>query len=594
MRTGWRAFLRTPSAARTRQGSRAIAYGYDPAGNITSRTYPDGTVASYTFDANERLDTVRTGLRTTDYDYDVAGNLTETAYPNGWKDTRDYDRAGRLDLLETAKAGGVLNSFDYTRDGVGNPVSIASIGLMDQQVQDPESGDWTSAPTPDETTFFSYDALYRLTGACINAACDAGPSEFVSYSYDGVGNRLTETTEASSRSFTYNDADQLTAIDGDASFTYDANGNMTNEGGPLGLNFEYDQAGNRLIEWRLRDGERRQAIYSFDGDGKRLSVEGEARGGGPSAPPNPYEETFLWDPNFGLPMMVASDGTGARSGHTNFTYGLGLISQDSGSGPTFLHPDGIGSVSGVTADDGTPLVRRSYDAFGEQRGTQLLSPGGNVAGASDFGFAGEYQDFNSGLYHLRARQYDPSLGRFISEDPLGATAFSAEYAYVGNRPGVMVDPSGKASEGSGCDVVGETATNYLTFLDAGFEPDSYATGRHDYLGGKCYREGIDTYCQSGVTSVIRESGSYYRTYETVGSLVGISEPPRPLTSGPSKVIRWWRTIHFWNTNTTRVLALVGIPGAAKVLPAMTKVGVVSATYGGIATVVDIQCRQYGY
>ncbi|MEX0990806.1 MAG: DUF6531 domain-containing protein [Actinomycetota bacterium] len=423
----------------TRPGTGTISYEHDAASNVTKRSYPDGTVVDYTFDANERLDAVTTGLRTTDYDYDVSGNLIETAYPNGWKDARSYDAAGRLDQIQTLRAGDVLNSFDYSRDAVGNPVSIASVGRMDQQVQDPDTGDWSPSPTPDETTHFSYDPLYRLTGACYGAPCGQNPAEFASYSYDGVGNRLTETIEGSGRSFAYNDADQLVSIDGDASFAYDANGNMLTDGTE---HYEYDQAGNRLVHWQLQDGARRTATYGFDGDGKRLSVQGEARGGGPSAPPRPYEENFLWDPNFSLPMMVTADGTGARSGHTNFTYGLGLISQDPGSGPTFLHPDGIGSVAGVTAADGTPLVRRSYEAFGEARGRQILSPNGQIPGASDFGFAGEYQDFNSGLYHLRARQYDPGLGRFISEDPLGSSAFSSEYVYVGDRPGVMVDPRG--------------------------------------------------------------------------------------------------------------------------------------------------------
>jgi RHS repeat-associated protein len=65
-------------------------------------------------------------------------------------------------------------------------------------------------------------------------------------------------------------------------------------------------------------------------------------------------------------------------------------------------------------------------------------------------YTGEHHD-PTGLYHLRARQYDPITGRFLILDPLTPdqqTPFGSSYAYVGNRPTVMVDPTGKTSEPS--------------------------------------------------------------------------------------------------------------------------------------------------
>ena len=61
-------------------------------------------------------------------------------------------------------------------------------------------------------------------------------------------------------------------------------------------------------------------------------------------------------------------------------------------------------------------------------------------------YAGEYYDEESGLYYLRARYYDPSIGRFISMDsyegditnPLSLNL----YTYVENDPLSYVDPSG--------------------------------------------------------------------------------------------------------------------------------------------------------
>lgn len=61
-------------------------------------------------------------------------------------------------------------------------------------------------------------------------------------------------------------------------------------------------------------------------------------------------------------------------------------------------------------------------------------------------FTGEYVDSRSGLYHLRARDYDPRTGRFTAMDPLerlAGDAYASTYAYVDNRATLLVDPTGE-------------------------------------------------------------------------------------------------------------------------------------------------------
>lgn len=63
-----------------------------------------------------------------------------------------------------------------------------------------------------------------------------------------------------------------------------------------------------------------------------------------------------------------------------------------------------------------------------------------------FAFTGEQLDSLTGLYHLRARQYDPGTGRFLTTDPVAlplSDPYVALYAYVGQRPTMYADPSGK-------------------------------------------------------------------------------------------------------------------------------------------------------
>lgn len=205
-----------------------------------------------------------------------------------------------------------------------------------------------------------------------------------------------------------------------------------------------------MLRWGT--GIRERVFYEHDGDGKRIAAYIRCCGGGPGGHPGgtvpQLDRSFLWDPQFSLPMMVSSNTKQINRPDVKVdqTYGNGLISTTEGAEVLYQHPDGIGSIAGLTDQTGTPVSRTTYSPFGEVTGTEVLNP--SVSGTSAFGFAGEYEDAISGLSHMRARQYDPSIGRFISPDPLGGEMATSTYGYGGNRPSVMVDPSGMASESS--------------------------------------------------------------------------------------------------------------------------------------------------
>ena len=81
---------------------------------------------------------------------------------------------------------------------------------------------------------------------------------------------------------------------------------------------------------------------------------------------------------------------------------------------------------------GSSLAWSEYGPYG-----QLRSAGNAGASPDPFSFTGQYLDTPTGLYHMRARQYDPSTGRFLSPDPVAATAgdpYVASYVYVGDNP----------------------------------------------------------------------------------------------------------------------------------------------------------------
>ena len=93
---------------------------------------------------------------------------------------------------------------------------------------------------------------------------------------------------------------------------------------------------------------------------------------------------------------------------------------------------------------------------------------GNPACNIPIGFAGAFGVLRepNGLYYMNARYYDPSMGRFLSEDPLGLAGGDLTlYSYAGNNPVVFVDPSGLcASSGGSQNTLRNNLANGLYFL----------------------------------------------------------------------------------------------------------------------------------
>jgi len=82
--------------------------------------------------------------------------------------------------------------------------------------------------------------------------------------------------------------------------------------------------------------------------------------------------------------------------------------------------------------------RESYNPYGETR----MNP---TANKDDVGFTGHQQDDVTGLTYMQARYYEPVIGRFMSNDPVGFSNVHNfnRYAYANNNPYKYVDPDGR-------------------------------------------------------------------------------------------------------------------------------------------------------
>ncbi len=148
----------------------------------------------------------------------------------------------------------------------------------------------------------------------------------------------------------------------------------------------------------------------------------------------------------------------------------------------------MGSVVNTTDSAGATQWTRLYEPFGVKRSETKDS---STAPAVPLGYAGEYNEPASGLYDLRARQYDPAVGRFLSEDPVSPAmtdGYGSAYAYTDDQPTVFTDPSGLCrivcvdvpSPGDVAGAIGDAATS-------GY----HAVGSAIHAGGRAVSGGVD-------------------------------------------------------------------------------------------------------
>lgn len=113
---------------------------------------------------------------------------------------------------------------------------------------------------------------------------------------------------------------------------------------------------------------------------------------------------------------------------------------------TYTHGDHLGSPAAATNAAGALLWREDYTPFGEAR----QQPAANDDAES---FTGHITDSDTGVVYMQARYYDPAIGRFLSNDPMGfasgGVGYFNRYAYVGNDPVNLTDPTGMIGAWSG-------------------------------------------------------------------------------------------------------------------------------------------------
>ena len=126
-----------------------------------------------------------------------------------------------------------------------------------------------------------------------------------------------------------------------------------------------------------------------------------------------------------------------------YIHGAGLLAMVTPSDQvSCYHFNGTGSTVAMTDAAQSVINQYRYDPFGN-----IISQSETIP--QPFTFVGQYGVMTepNGFYYMRARYYDPQVGRFISEDPIGFDGGDVNlYAYVGNNPIMGVDPWGRCAK----------------------------------------------------------------------------------------------------------------------------------------------------
>ncbi|MFO1394051.1 MAG: polymorphic toxin type 10 domain-containing protein [Steroidobacteraceae bacterium] len=512
---------------------QAFSITRDALGRVTSRTEPEGT-STWTWGTSAALHDIGRLRAVSGYGYseslayDGYGRLaartitTDQAYrydysydPNGALDTLAYPSspvpAGQSGDRYTLQFGYSYGSVVRIADVTGGAAPGRVLWSL-QSANDAGQVTAESLGTGLVTVANAYRPVtLELTSRQAGISPSASNRQNLAYQWDAAGNLSARRDVNRSLVETFSvdalDRVQSSTLNGVPNFaaSYDASGNVLSRsdagvyayGDPShphavtaagGRAYTYDANGNQIT----RDGAS-QAWASFN-----LPVQLAQPIGGVT-----YQSRFSYGPDRQRWKQVASYSNGTETTHyvggllekehttsTGRTYwrhyvplpsGLSILvsrNSDGTASTGYVLTDHLGSTDTVLDASGSVVAQGGYGAFGGRRaadGGAGAPDWAGIANTTRHGYTGHEHLDNLALVHMNGRVYDPTLGRFLSVDPLigdpGDSQQLNPYAYVGNRPLTAVDPTGHELV---CAMVCTTIVNTVVASLSGYfgpEPD---------------------------------------------------------------------------------------------------------------------------
>lgn len=348
-----------------------------------------------------------------------------------------YRRPATMSYTDSIDPNTVKEAYTYTYDKNSRLVKETILNLYPEEEADRQN----------EVRSYSYDVRGNLIRTEVENLLDTAASYVSAYTYDAVGNRLTQTKtmagETETTQYTYNSLNQLlTSVTTDESGTvtesktyqYDADGNQIKESERVSgteTNSTYDPAG-RLSGYIKRENGQvtLEQINQYNGSGARIQ---KAEDG---------DITNYFYSQGGVLYTEDGNGKGTSLNLQGRTGNVIATAREEAGVESYYyyHKNPNGSTTNLRDASGTSIVSYQYTDFGET----------SIYGDTDFYneicYNGAIYDESTGLYYLSARYYDPEDGRFLSRDSYRGNATNSMtwhlYAYCANNPINYEDPSG--------------------------------------------------------------------------------------------------------------------------------------------------------
>ena len=463
-------------------GKRLVSYAYDKMGQITEIKDPAGVCTRYEYDILGRRSRIYNdeGLEVR-YGYDALNRISRIHYGNGVETAYAYDGDGNISSLETKAGEKVLLSFAYRYDGNGNRTvktgTQAGLGGIVSEITEGNNALDIS---------YSYDIRGQLLEERRNGVS-------VSYAYDKAGNRIRKTDAKGATLYRFNGKNQLIETENSESknqFTYDRQG---------GIVKEKDAAGIRLFSYNSRHQQTKVETENGSVQENRYDVESLRF----ELLENGRRTSFVYHNG---ELLHEEGGEGNR---TSYHLGAGIDALQRGQDLSYYHRNEQISTAFITNTEGEIQNSYLYDAFG-------ATLEANEQFQNRIRYTGQQYDDLTGQYYLRARYYNPVLGRFMQEDVYQGDGLNL-YAYCGNNPVVYSDQSGYAKtpqqSGDGCPPNGNIGGD-----ENNLDNDDKLSDRYVDSEGNQYDK-VSDYLPGDVQTVDGDPLMYSKNNEAGGTIV---------------------------------------------------------------------------